>query len=240
MLSGVKNNIIRLLLGMCLLSVYGCKKETPPPSVIPTGPSGLSILPSTLEAGAPAPTIDPSFINGPMTYPTPSKDIVPWLQLVESESLAYDSWAEYQGEIQGVEKSDLWGITFRYPQDWVPTTRPSPQHLSVQNIPESQGSTQAEFVKFEIARLIDPPFLDSGEVMDPALVKTVLIAADPGVMYMMEDEPDRIAQISVVFQHQGAWLAAAGYIALPAQDAVQMQRFLAIFYEMFSSIAWVE
>ncbi|MBE3144523.1 MAG: hypothetical protein IMZ61_11460 [Planctomycetes bacterium] len=61
------------------------------------------------------PTVLP--LIGPVSYPTPQAEIIPWEQLINQTLIQNVSWSQYQGEIQANEKGLLWPYTFQYPSD---------------------------------------------------------------------------------------------------------------------------
>lgn len=178
------------------------------------------------------PTVLP--LIGPVPYPTPQAEIIPWDQLINQALIQNVSWSQYQGEIQANEKGLLWPYTFQYPSDWYLTANPNPTHVFVQNIPESQGAPQGDFAKFEILRLKEPPLLES-EPPNSQDFRTITIAEERGVVTVLTQIPGKSRTISAVFQHKGVWFAISGYITLPTESIENLERYTAMLLSMLAS-----
>jgi len=175
---------------------------------------------------------------GPAPYPTPDAKPVPWEQLINRELLADLNWDAYRGEVIGNDKNSQWAYSYNYPTGWYADVRSSLIQGFVQNIPMTQGPAQSDFVKFEIMRLTDPPMIEEGRALNPKDLITVTIAGETGIMYSVTQQANQMRQIMVAFQHEGGWMVATGYITLSVADAMALNRYSAIIYEILSSFTF--
>jgi hypothetical protein len=199
------------------------------PAILPEGVATPTPTQLLLQQ---TPTVLP--LNGPVPYPTPQAEIIPWEQLINQALIQNVSWSQYQGEIQVNEKGLLWPYTFQYPSDWYLTANPNPTHVFIQNIPESQGVPQGDFAKFEILRLKEPPLLES-EPPNSQDFRTLTIAGERGVVTVLTQIPGKSRAISAVFQHKGVWFAISGYITLPTESIENLEWYTARLLSMLAS-----
>ncbi len=211
--------------------------EEPPtlfPSSTPDSPTSISI-PTQIDDSEPV-----TMLVGPAPYPSPGVKVVPWEQLIYQSLFAGLNWETYRGELVGIDKSSKWVFSFVYPSGWYSDTQSSLIQGFVQNLPVMQGPASSEFVKFEIVRLTDPPLIEVGHTLNPNDLITVEIAGEPGLLYSVIQQPDQAWQAMVFFQHEGAWLAATGYIALPFANSAALNQFLAVIFIIMSSFTFAE
>ena len=200
----------------------------------PDSPTPISI-PTQIDDTDPK-----TMLVGPAPYPSPSGKVVPWDQLIDQSLRADLNWETYRGELRGIDKSSKWVFSFVYPSGWYSDTKSSLIQGFVQNIPMTQGPAPSEFVKFEIVRLSDPPMIEEGHTINPDDLITVEMAGEPGILYMLTQQPDQARQAMVFFQHEGAWLVATGYIALPFANSATLDQFTAIIFSILSSFSFAE
>jgi hypothetical protein len=241
-----------LLILMLAISLVACQVFDPIKNEqVPTQDVGEE-LPTLLST----PTLDPStpistptqvdvqesqiMLVGPVPYPSPDSTMIPWEQLINLDLITDLKWETYQGELRGTEKSSKWGFSFSYPSGWYADTNSSLIQGFVQNIPMTQGPAQSDFIKFEIMRLTDPPMIEEERALNPKDLITVKMAGEPGVLYSVTQQVDQVRQIMVIFQHDGGWLAATGYITLLTADAAMLERYSAVILNMLSSFTFAE
>ena len=176
-----------------------------------------------------------SLIVGPALYPTPSPNITPWEQLVDWSSTQGTNWETYQGNLSMKQTGSNWSYWLLYPTGWYESPNPGMTQGFVQNIPLTQGQAPAEFVKFEIVLLEAPPMIANGQTLDLADLTTVEMAGGPGILVSVTHQPDQAIQHMVLFQHDGVWLAATGYINLLVTDAAMLDRYSAVIFYIMSS-----
>ena len=211
--------------------------EEPPtlfPTSTPVPPTPISTA-TQIDANEPK-----TMLVGPAPYPSPGGKVLPWEQLVNQSMVADLNWKTYRGELRGIDKSSRWVFSFVYPSEWYSDTKSSLIQGFVQNIPETQGPAHSEFVKFEIVRLTDPPLIEEGHILNPKDLITVKMAGEPGVLYSITQQADQVRQIMVIFQHEGGWLVATGYITLSTADASELDRFSTIIFNILSSFTFVD
>jgi len=172
---------------------------------------------------------------GPGPYPTPGPKITPWNQLIDRSLVADLKWETYRGELLGKVKDSHWIYSFTYPDGWHVDSKPSLIQGFVQNIPLMERPTRLDFVKFEIVRLSSTPMIEEGRAIDPNDLIPVEVAGEPGILYRVTQQPGQMCQITAFFQHDGGWLAATGYITLPAADPAALERYSAIIFKILSS-----
>ena len=75
------------------------------------------------------------------------------------------------------------------------------------------------------------PLFVSDNVPDPLAPVGCL----PGILVSVTHQPDQAIQHMVLFQHDGVWLAATGYINLLVTDAAMLDRYSAVIFYIMSS-----
>lgn len=175
---------------------------------------------------------------GPGPYPTPGAKITPWDQLIDRSLVADLKWETFRGELSGKAKDSHWVYSFLYPTGWYVDSKPSLIQAFVQNIPLMERPIQLDFVKFEIVRLSSAPMIEEGRAIDPNDLVPVEVAGEPGILYRVTQQPGQICQITAIFQHDGGWLVATGYITLPAANPAALERYSAIIFKILSSFTF--
>jgi hypothetical protein len=218
--------VLMLVLITTILGLSACGSAQvfgPTPTLTPIPPTPTPALPTTVIP-----------LVGPMPYPTPQVEIIPWEQLIKQDLIQNVSWSQYQGEIQADVKDLFWPYTFQYPSDWYLSTNPDPTHIFVQNIPELQGGPQGDIAKFEILRLKEPPVLES-EPPNSQDFRTITIAGERGVVTVLTQIPGKSRVIFAVFQHKGTWCAISGYITLSTESMENLEQYTAMLFSMLAS-----
>ncbi len=195
----------------------------------PTPGAKLAI---TIASTGDNPTLDPFATFAP--YPTPGSEVTPWDQLIDQVLVQDVGWAQYRGQI--ANHKGLWPITFKYPSDWYPMTNPTGPSVYVQNIPESQGPVAGNVVKFEVLWLKEPPVIGPDSTLNLHDLKTVMVAGQPAVLGTPSKLPTGSYIIQAVFQHDGVWFAANGYVTLSDESSSMPDRYGAILLSMIASL----
>ena len=234
---------LSLLLAACQAFPSYTKGPAPTQDVGEEPPTRLSS--PTPGPSIPIPTLTPMIdiqpgrmLSGPAPYPTPAEIPTPWRQLLDQGLIADLTRETFQGELLVKDKGSYWIYSFLYPAGWYADTKASLIQGFVQNIPLTQEPAATEFVKFEIVRLTAAPMIGEGHALDPNDLMTVEVAGERGVLFSVTQQPGQMRQITVIFQHLGGWLAATGYIHLPAAEPAELERFSAIIFHILSSFTF--
>jgi len=181
-----------------------------------------------------------TLLLGPAPYPTPGGIVVPWEQLIKLELIGDIEWANYQGELRGNGIGGLWPFSFEFPIGWYVDPKSDFMQQYIQNIPMTQDPEQYQFLKFEIVRLSNAPMIEEGHAVNPKELITVKMAGEPAVLHSVTQQKDQKRQINVILHHEGGWLIATGYIALPKADEANLDKSSAIIYTILSSFRFTD
>jgi hypothetical protein len=226
--------LVALLLTACAGAPATSGGETAyPPSILMTAlpypPEEVQAYPSPGSGGV---------LVGPMPFPTPQAEAVAWEKLVDQAAIADIQVQEYSGQIHGQETGLMFPFTFQYPSAWVFVPDPSPTRVSVQVVPSTPGEIREDFIRFEMFWLEESPVIPQGQVLDPDEIQTVMISGSPAVMQTATDLPGMGRNIMAFVEHEGAWYAIHGTIALPAEDYEKLEKYTDIIYSMIASVAF--
>ncbi|MDD5466282.1 MAG: hypothetical protein PHS96_00595 [Anaerolineales bacterium] len=217
------------------LALVGCTPATPTTQ----GAEETSLLATALpyppeQAGVEAG--EGGVLVGPMPFPTPGTEAIPWEMLINQALIKDVTWKEYAGEAPGGAADATVAFSLQYPQGWHVLEESAGFNLILQNQQPGTSSLEHDFVKFELIPLSEHPSLEEGQILDPDELRTVLMQERPAVLEIRNELPGMARRLALIVEQEATWYALVGTIALPQENPQNLERYTSILLSMMASL----